>query len=413
MDQISKTKISTANKFFSIFFAIYPILCIYKGFSKFTFGDLILIVFLLMSLTKPIDINNRLFSAFIFLSYSALTLFFNVFFSQSINGTDEFLSLLFRIVKLIFYMLCVFTTGLKYFNFKIFKHTIYISAVMATVFIVFQYFSYYILGKIILGQIPGLPIYLEDYAQLDYDKIYGYMFRPSSFFLEPSIFCQYTIAALIISLFTKSDDKKCRVMLNAAFTIGILLTTAGQGVLYLIVVYGLYLIMNLKNPIYTIVFSIFAFIFAKISYDKIEAVKMAVDRLSNQNAKDARFSSYSYCFSLNDIHALFGYGYGSTANGVYMPGAAYVWYGCGIIGLILAFLMFYSFFRSADNKCSKIICLIFFIMFFVTSLFYNYMLYWYFSLMILTGNKYIISSELQNKNENSLHSGSIQTESVR
>lgn len=411
-DNISKIKIPTANKFFSVFLALYPILCIYKGFSKFTVGDIILIGFLAFSLTDPIEVDNRLVSTFIFLCYALMFLLLNIIFSKAAIGTGEVFSLLFRAVKLAFYMLCVFTTGRKYFDFQIFKRTLYVVAAAATAFILFQYFAYYVLGKIFLGQIPGLPQYLDEYTKLDYDTIYDYKFRPSSFFLEPAHFCQYVIVALIVLLFTDDTAKSRKTALAVTFTIGILLTAAAQGLLYLIVVYGAYCFFCIKSPVKTIFFAALALLCAKISYDKIEAVQMAVDRFSNQNAQDARFSSYEYCFSLSGLHWLFGHGYGSTANGEYMAGAAYVWYGCGIIGLLLVFLMFFNFFVSADSKCSKMICLIFFVMFFATSLFYNYMVYWYFSLMVLTAGKFIGSTELKLKNEISLHTGCVQTESL-
>lgn len=411
-DNISKIKISTANKFFSVFFALYPILCIYKGFSKFTIGDVILIAFLVFSLAEPIVVDNRLVSTFIFLCYALIFLLLNIILSKAAAGTGEVFSLIFRAVKLVFYMLSVFTTGRKYFDFQIFKRTLYVVSASATAFILFQYFAYYVLGKIFLGQIPGLPQYLDEYTKLDYDTIYDYKFRPSSFFLEPAHFCQYVTAALTVLLFTDEKAKSRKTVLSVIFTIGILLTAAAQGLLYLIVVYGAYFLFCMKNPIKTIFFAALAVICAKISYDKIEAVQMAVERFSNQNAQDARFSSYEYCFSLNGLHWLFGHGYGSTANGEYMAGAAYVWYGCGIIGLFLVFSMFFNFFISADSKCSKMICLIFFVMFFATSLFYNYMVYWYFSLMVLTAKKYIVSTELKLGNENSLHTGCIQTESL-
>lgn len=409
-DYIHQNEIPRINKFFSVFFAIYPILCIYKGFSSFTVGDIILIFFCVLSLFETINIDDRLLTALTFIGFAAFSIMCNILFSMK-NGNYNMEPLLLRFLKLFFYMLCVFTTGKQFFDFRIFKRVIYIVAIMATAFIFLQYIAYYAFGKIVLGQIPNIPLYLEEYSSLDYDKLFDYKFRPSSFFLEPAMFCQYIVVALTISIFSKQDSKELKIILSAVFTMGILMSAAGQGIVYLIIVYGIY-IFTVKNALYTIISAVFAFVAAKISYDKIEAVKMAVDRLFNQNAQDARLSSYSYCFSLEGIHSLFGYGYGSTANNEYMSGAAYVWYGCGIIGLLLAILLFYSFYRSADNHCSKTICLLFFVMFLCTSLFYNYMLYWYFSLMILTTHKYIISTESENSNEVSLYSGGVQAKGV-
>ena len=53
----NRTEIGIYEKAFSIFMALYPLLCIYKGISNFTIGDLILIVFFFVALFKK---NNYL-----------------------------------------------------------------------------------------------------------------------------------------------------------------------------------------------------------------------------------------------------------------------------------------------------------------------------------------------------------------
>ena len=48
----NRTEIGIYEKAFSIFMALYPLLCIYKGISNFTIGDLILIAFFFVALFK-------------------------------------------------------------------------------------------------------------------------------------------------------------------------------------------------------------------------------------------------------------------------------------------------------------------------------------------------------------------------
>ena len=48
----NRTEIGIYEKAFSIFMALYPLLCIYKGISNFTIGDWILIVFFFVVLFK-------------------------------------------------------------------------------------------------------------------------------------------------------------------------------------------------------------------------------------------------------------------------------------------------------------------------------------------------------------------------
>ncbi len=395
---------------FSAFMALYPILCIYKAFYRFTIGDIILMLFFLISLKYPLKSDRRVSSVVLFSIYAIIMLCLNLLFSQLTATTYVASTLFFRIAKFIFYMLCVFMCGKQFFDTKVFQKAIFIISIISCFFIAYQYIMYYGAGKIVLGRIPGLTLYLDEYSKIDYNLIYSYSFRPSSFFLEPALFCHYTIVSLILVLFIdKMPTGFNRVFIAILVTAGILMSTAGQGVLYLVIVYTIYGFKGIKSKAVALCFIICAIAIALVCYNKIEVVQYAVDRLLfNENAFEARLGSYKYVFKLNGLHSIFGYGYGTTPNGEYLPGAAYVWYGCGIIGLFLSFRVFGSFYHQTKSITAKIICIMFFVMFFGTGLFYNYMLYWYFTLILCTAN---LKGDFDD--EHSLHSGSIQTKHVR
>lgn len=399
---------SSIQKCFSVFMALYPILCMYKAFFKFTIGDIVLMLFFFASLFKPIKKDKRFLIVASFIVYALLTLFFNMLFSQ-VTASYVPSSLMFRLLKFIFYILCVFTCGKRYFDIKVFKKTMFIVAVTACFYIIYQYVMYYSAGKIVLGRIPGLNLYLDEYSTLDYSEIYDYSFRPSSLFLEPALFCHYTIVALILTLFTDKMPKGfIRVFIAILLTAGILMSTAAQGVLYLIIVYLIFGFKAIKNKGKALCFVIVAVIIALICYNKIEFVQYVVDRLLyNEGASEARLGSFKYALELEGIPSLFGYGYGVTPQNEYMTGATYVWYGCGIIGLLFSFGIFGSFYRNANNILARTICIIFFVMFFGTSLFYNYMLCWYFTIILCTSN---LKGDLGN--EHSIYSRSIQAKSI-
>lgn len=54
INEDNRTEIGVYKKAFSIFMALYPLLCIYKGVSSFTIGDLILIVFFFVALYETL-----------------------------------------------------------------------------------------------------------------------------------------------------------------------------------------------------------------------------------------------------------------------------------------------------------------------------------------------------------------------
>lgn len=378
---------SRINRVFSVFMALYPILCIYKAFSRFTIGDVILIAFCALALVQPVKMDKRMPMVFMFVFYAIFALCINMIFSRITTEYNSF-SLWFRLIKFIFYMVCVFVCGKRYLNVKIFKKSMIFVAQMASLFMILQNILFYGANKIVLGQIPGLPLYLDEYAEINYNLIFSYNFRPSSFFLEPALFCHYMIVAVIIVLFDREIQSHYKRIFNIGLmTFSILLSTSGQGILYLIIVYSIYIFKGIKNKVRALGVMLFALLASYLLYLKVDAVNFAVNRLLFSNsASQARLGTYKHCFSLEGFAALFGVGYGATYNGEYMAGAAYIWYGCGILGLLLVICMFGSFYKNAKTQEAKVLSLIFFVMFFGTGLFYNYMVYWYFTLMLVIGS---------------------------
>lgn len=373
------------SKFFSIFLALYPVLCIYKAFSSFTIGDVILICFFLFSLKKSLKIDSRFCLSLIFAVYIIIVFVINYMFTSSEYLNNNFFSVLLRIIKFIFYISSVFICTKDFFDYKIFKKTLIILASFSFLFIFLQYIVYFIFGEIIIGQIPFLPLHLDEYSKIDYNLIYSNTFRPSSIYLEPSIMSQVLILPLGIILYDKNDLSKFkRFLFILLCSIGIVLTKSAQGVLYLAITFCFYICFFIKNKIKSFLFFILLILCFLFLFFYVDSFHFAVNRLlTDKYASSARLDSFDYCFSLNGLYMIFGYGYGTTPNNVYMTGAAYVWFGSGIIGLLLIISLFILFFIKSKNLLGKNLCLLFFVMFFGTSLFYNYMLFWYFSIILV------------------------------
>ena len=372
-------------KIFSIFMALYPLLCLYEGFGGVTIGDLFLLVFFLIFIFRNcyIKIDVRTGAIILFALYAIILLLFNLILTDAASQFGAS-ALLIRVFKFTFYMFSALLFGGKFLDLNIFRKTFVCCSIVASLFLFLQYVFYYGLGSVLIGQIPGLPLHLEEYSSIDYGYIYQFQFRPCSFYLEPAMFAQTTIVALSLVLFDHSVSHKIRKIVYATIlTISVVLCTSGQGILYLVVVYLIYIFKGMKSKVGALIFAIILLCIVIIAFNNSDVFYNAVDRLlNNENASDARLDSYKDCFELSGLDVLFGKGYGTTSNGVFMAGAAYIWYGCGLFGLFIIMFVFLSLFIKANNILSRVFCVLFFIMFFGTSLFYNYMAFWYFSLIL-------------------------------
>lgn len=371
------------DKLFSILLAFYPVLCLYAAFSSFTIGDVFLIILLIMYFLNGgrIKINAPLLP--IFVCYIILVLLLRVAFSTDNDTVIQGNAALIRGLKLLFYTIGVISVGTSLLNFKVFaKYTIWIGTA-ASCFMIFQYICFLALGIVVLGQIPGLALHLTEYTEIDYETFYSNTFRPCSIFLEPAMYVQYMMIPLSIVLFTKTIfSVKIKFFLALLFTTTCFMSTSGQGILYITLLYSIYAFNTFKNKFVLVIILIVFFIIALISYNIVEPFQFAVDRLlKGEDAQDARLGTYHYCYEMTGWRMIFGNGYGIIPNNEYLAGAAYVWYGGGIIGLFLVLLTYMNYYVKSKPLFSRFVCFIFFVMLWGTAIFYNYMLFWFFSII--------------------------------
>lgn len=372
---------------FSVFMALYPILCLYKGFYRFTIGDLGLMFFMLLGLLNLPRIDSRFGITIVFLVYTVMVFVVNLMIAQTMQ-ISAFSSYLFRLIKLFFYLICAFTCGRTFFNTEYFQKAIIKVSVILCLFLFFQYIAYYGMNQLFLGRLPGLELYLENYAEMDYEQIYLFGFRPCSFFLEPAQFSQYMAVPLTLTLFSRNMTKMKKILLVLLFVAGMLLSTSAQGVFYLIVISGMYGLFVIRKKGVMLAFFVGVTIVGVIAYLNIDAARFAVDRLLfGADALEERVGTYKYIAEMSGLHLLFGYGYGVLPIDKYFAGAPYVWYGCGFVGFLLVLGMFFSMYRNALSVKGKVLCVVFLVAFFITCLFYNYMLFWYFALILSTRNQ--------------------------
>lgn len=127
INEDSHTEIGVYKKAFSIFMALYPLLCIYKGISNFTIGDLMLIGFFFVALfkQKTIILDTRIGIILTFILYAFLVLIINLSVSN-VGEVYDTNSLFIRLIKFAFYMSCVLICGRNFLNRHVFKKNDYL-----------------------------------------------------------------------------------------------------------------------------------------------------------------------------------------------------------------------------------------------------------------------------------------------
>lgn len=395
MSDIELSK-SSKNRVFAIFLALYPILCIYKAFGNFTIGDVVLIGFIVVETIKGRTFKN-IFPMFIIYGIYILTSqMLDFSFAEDYNITSQINAAIIRAIKILFYIFAIVClAGSRICNFFTLRRWLIIVGLATSIFMFYQYIMFFGFGKVVLGQIPGLEIYLKEYTtdNLDYEAFYNYTFRPCSLFLEPAMLAQFMIVPIAMLLFSTDEISRKKLYL-IIFTLATILSTSGQGVLYLSMVYAIFSFVFTKNKLLSIMIALSIALIGAIGYEFIEPLSSAVDRLvTGEEAQESRFGTYEYCFDLEAWRMLFGNGYGCTHDGLYMAGAAYVWYGAGIIGLFCAILLFVQVYIKCKPILSRALTLLFFAMLWGTALFYNYMFFWFFTIIIVVAYPFVVDSK--------------------
>lgn len=385
---------SRTKELYTIFIATLPLFSVYaSGVPGFTLGDIILFAFFLYRIfigvkNKSINISTKLWPI-VLLVVMMLVLSIISMFGQ--NQVDAY-SVGIRIIRRVFYYLSVVLVSSEWFDADYGKKVIVSVGKVGTIYLFIQYIAYYV-GHIVLhGYLPFLPVYHENYAQLDYQALYHNMFRPTSFLLEPAHFARYLCIPLILTVFDGNREKKwlwAFVMSGA-----IIASTSGTGTICVAFIWGIWLFKNLISAFRTgkidIKYIVLFIVLTGIVHFSIKSdiVQSTIQRITNTRLTDintaggARFRGYLQYFQLPLFNLIVGKGYGSTPDTVlvtWFSGASYILYGCGLIGFLVCVLMFIKLFDTYSDVAQRVLCIIFFLLFFMDDCFMSHV-----SVMYLT-----------------------------
>ena len=242
--------INQSSKLFTCLLVVLPILHQYR-LLPIEFVDLFSIIFFPSAIKNLLNgKNNQSFLAFYVYCASSVIL------SGLLYGNASFLSIIISSVRLIVIFTTIFSYSNVKFNYKygadLFKRMMLLLSIVVIlqyiIYIVFHIPTFLLIPNVTLNYGGGMgSSYLIQSLRTSVNG--GYIYRPSSIFIEPSFFSYLSIPALVISLFdAKNENKKTKKYIVAIIlTLASIITTSTVALICCIAVWILYLYQVEKN----------------------------------------------------------------------------------------------------------------------------------------------------------------------
>lgn len=328
----------------AIVIALIPILFSYK--QIFSISPTYIVLILLLPYVALKLISKK---CFVF-KYQGI-LFLYLFYMLIDHGIT-----LGEVVVFFLFLIYAFATHNRVFNAEILWKVIVSISCIATIGVLIQAFFYYGLGQQILMCPTGMmePDVWEQYGVDSSYRAGGHeMFRPAAFFLEPSIYSQYVVLAIMYLRLSEVRTKK-DLQLAIFLSIGIIVSTSGIGIATIVAVWLLSygkVIFNSKNFLKGFVGVLFFIVVLIIAFNVSEIFRESALRIvglgehSDYNAIAGRTGGVVFMWnSLSGSELWFG-------KGEYIS-KWYTWgflgtffriiYEYGLIGVSLFTLLFLS-----------------------------------------------------------------------
>lgn len=363
----STTRAGTARVIYTWIIVLLPNIAIYSsGLPGMNLGEVVLVMFLAHALitpgrTRTSENTARRLNPLIFyilvISTAALLL------DDEAQPTE----VIPRIVRIVFYLAVVGVASWRYFDPILAGDIIPLVGGLNSAYLILQSVVYDRTGVALSGRLPSLPLYTSGYATRDLTTFYKELFyRPYGFFLEPAHYSQYALIALALVMF-RWKLRASSVLLAALLTLGIVLSTSGQGLLIsatLWVVYIGSLSFISRGPKGLVSMGAVTLLLIALLPRVMTStvVQNTVSRFS-AGADSAAVSGRSQGFELvlsqeSVIRGLLGVGWGNTPEGIWFSSIAYVAYTLGILGLLLVLALFVRQFLHARESYSRALCLV-------------------------------------------------------
>lgn len=381
---------------YTLLICFLPIISIYaSGIPGINLGELLLLVFLVIGVTKKWSFNDEQPYGLLIISFYIVII---TLFSMMIDSS-QIINVFVRTVRFLFYIFTIYFLSKKFFDFKIAVKVIRKTSIFATLYVFAQTILYRAFGLILKGFIPFIPLYTSQYESFDYALLYKTMFyRPTSFFLEPAHFAQYIIFGIVICLF--HDDFRLKNVFRGLFlTSGVILSTSGQGLVITAFIWIFFTIQLLVTAQLSRKKRILGLFIPGISLAaiplllKTEMVKNNLSRFLNSGtntAVSARSEGYlAYFMETNPFYKIFGSGYGNTPEGFWFSGIAHFLYSTGLVGITLLIVFLGNQYIKSNLKLGRMLVIITIVLSASAEILNSYWIVFAFSLIIYSGHSRI------------------------
>lgn len=368
---------NTYRTLFTWIIILFPILTIYATpVEKVSVGDFALIlifpVVCLKYFVGKVGVFSKVqFTVILFVLYISVA-----FLIQSLSGFSvEFIST----ARYIFFLLALIF-GYDYFDSKSALKYITVISVAISVWVIFQFVSFYFFTIIIPWNFPYLPVIDNSFIEIVNQPYFLQYYRPTGVFYEPTHFVQYTLIALIANVVVPSFKS---VSKRFILIIAIIMSASSLGLIALVLVflYKVFIVDGLKiSPIY--IFLFLALLIGIIPLlSSIEYFSFIVTRVIDIEtgglgpAFGYRFNSLKELFTNTDIIKWF-FGSGRGSEDAYFTGIFYLLNSIGLIGLVLYFYIIVTI-VNGTNQFGKMLAIIVFLLSFGSEIVANYGLLFY------------------------------------
>jgi hypothetical protein len=356
----------------SFIIVMYPILSIYrspiKGVDFGTFAILVTSPLIFARFTKHLKIKiNHFMLALI------LYTFIDFILAYTLSSPTDIIMQILRLGKFVIILCIVFLiANYHVFDYNLAKKYLKIITFITTFIIIIQNIAFYV-GNKYISLVAYNYIMNESYINsIIYPSLQ--LYRPTSLFLEPAHFSQYNILYLCYSLFGDHQNRKSDLKLAIFITVGLLLSTSGQGILLCTLLWFIWflnimlkskidVIKKLLLLILVIVFVVYIIPQIFNLYTMQESIYRVWDFEKGEPgpALSGRIFTYSYFNELPLLYKLIGVGFGNVPKGVYFNGISYILYTIGVIGLFIVMLLLLNAFIHTRNF-QRCFCLIYFLL---------------------------------------------------
>lgn len=376
------------KKLFTTLVVLLPIITVYvspiKGVDLGTFIFVIFSFFLIFNRNTKLKIRKPiiLYLVYVILSTSISTM---------LQGELTGIIIILRTGKFIYLIFVIILLGHEgyfdiYYGLKILRTV----TLFAVVYIIIQTITYKIFGALLPSGLMSM-VTSESYLNNDYYTLAKVLYRPSSFFIEPAYFVQYSFVYLCYSIFGTDNEKVIYKWKEAFFiSLGLILSGSGQGILiglFIWIIWSFKVLFTTKIKFDKKIITVIILLICVIAMPfllQTEMLSKPLERVFTDNVVGggnaflARIEGYQYFYVLPNIYKIIGMGYGNVPDYVYLNSAAYTLYTSGMLGGILVLYIFVDAFRKTKNY-KKALIIVYFVMIFGAGTFTAAFICYYFS----------------------------------